>query len=214
MRQTLPETEIAAANGVYLRAGANRAQIVRRASAIYFAAAGNVGGRLLDIRSGYRYNIGIKFNIKFKESDMKYNFKGITAEELSFKLNRVKLNPENKLDIKPQFSRQVRKVNGNDVLNFVALSVKIESTENEPKPFDINVTLVGVFDLEEAANDAEERDFVIEATRIIYPYLRAAVTNLTASAYIAPLNLPVIMGPIFPEDRETYAFSLDDSKLN
>mgnify|MGYP002508872455 CR=1 FL=1 len=36
------------------------------------------------------------------------------------------------------------------------------------------------------------------------PYLRAAVTNLTASAYIAPLNLPVISGPIFPEDRDRF----------
>ena len=54
----------------------------------------------------------------------------------------------------------------------------------------------------EVANESEERSFVIEATKLIYPYLRAAVTNLTASAYIAPLNLPVITGPIFPEDRD------------
>lgn len=143
---------------------------------------------------------------------MKMDFKGITAEELSFRLNRVRLNPEDKLDIKPQFSRQVRKVNGNDKLNFVALSVKIESTEAEPKPFDILVTLVGVFEVE-VANESEERKFVIEATKLIYPYLRSAVTNLTANAYIAPLNLPVISGPIFPEDRDVYAFSVDN-KLN
>lgn len=143
---------------------------------------------------------------------MKIDFKGITAEELSFKLNRVKLNPEDKLDIKPQFSRQVRKVNGNDKLNFIALSVKIESTEAEPKPFDIFVTLVGVFEAE-VANENEERKFVIEGTKLVYPYLRAAVTNLTANAYIAPLNLPVIAGPIFPEDRDVYAFSVDN-KLN
>ncbi len=141
---------------------------------------------------------------------MKYDFKGITAEELSFKLNRVRLNPEEKLDIKPQFSRQVRKVNGNDKLNFIALSVKIESTEAEPKPFDIDVTLVGIFEVEEVANDTEERKFVIEATKLLYPYLRAAVTNLTASAYVAPLNLPVITTPIFPEDREQYAFSVGE----
>lgn len=141
---------------------------------------------------------------------MKYDFKGITAEELSFKLNRVRLNPDEKLDIKPQFSRQVRKVNGNDKLNFIALSVKIESTEAEPKPFDINVTLVGVFEVEDVANDAEERRFVIDATKLLYPYLRAAVTNLTASAYVAPLNLPVITTPIFPEDRDQYAFSVGD----
>lgn len=139
---------------------------------------------------------------------MKFDFKGVTAEELSFKINRVRINPDEKLDIKPQFYRQVRKVNGNDKLNFVALSVKIESTEAEPKPFDINVTLVGIFELEEAKSDAEERAFVIEATSIIYPYLRSAVTNLTANAYIAPLNLPVISGPIFPEDRDSYAFSV------
>ncbi len=143
---------------------------------------------------------------------MKIDFKGITAEELSFKLNRVKLNPEDKLDIKPQFSRQVRKVNGNDKLNFIALSVKIESTEAEPKPFDIFVTLVGVFEAE-VANENEERKFVIEGTKLVYPYLRSAVTNLTANAYIAPLNLPVIAGPIFPEDRDVYAFSVDN-KLN
>ena len=144
---------------------------------------------------------------------MKIDFKGITAEELSFKLNRVKLNPEDKLDIKPQFSRQVRKVNGNDKLNFIALSVKIESTEAEPKPFDINVTLVGVFEIE-VANQNEERSFVIEGTKLLYPYLRSAVTNLTANAYIAPLNLPVITGPIFPEDRDVYAFSVDNNNLN
>ena len=140
---------------------------------------------------------------------MKIDFKGITAEELSFKLNRVKLNPEDKLDIKPQFSRQVRKVNGNDKLNFIALSVKIESTDAEPKPFDIFATLVGVFEVEDVKNEQEERSFVIEGTKIVYPYLRSAVTNLTASAFIAPLNLPVISGPIIPEDRDVYGFTVD-----
>lgn len=139
---------------------------------------------------------------------MKMEFKGVTAEELSFKLNRVRLNPEERLDIKPQFSRQVRKVNNNDKLNFVALSVKIESTETEPKPFNLNVTLVGVFEVEDVKNDAEERNFVIEATKLVYPYLRSAVTNLTANAYIAPLNLPVINGPLFPEDRDRFAFTV------
>lgn len=138
---------------------------------------------------------------------MKIDFKGITAEEISFKLNRVKLNPEDKLDIKPQFARQVRKVTGNDKLNFVSLSVKIESTPEEPKPFDINVTLVGIFEVEDVHGEAEERKFVIEATKLVYPYLRSQVTNLTASAYIAPLNLPVISGPIFPEDRDQFAFN-------
>lgn len=141
---------------------------------------------------------------------MKFDFKGITTEELSYKLNRVKIEPNQRLDIKPQFSRQVRKSNDNAKLIFIALSVKIESTDAEPKPFDINTSLVGVFELEKEPSAQEERAFVIEATQLLYPYLRASVTNLTAQAYITPLNLPVINGPIFPEDRDVYAFAPGD----
>ena len=139
---------------------------------------------------------------------MKYDFKLISMEELSFKINRIQLAPNQRLDVKPQFARQVRKANDNKKLVFIALSVKIESTEAEPKPFDLNVGLVGMYELENENYTAEEeRAFVIEATTQLYPYLRSAVTNLTAQAYITPLNLPVINGPIFPEDRDVYAFA-------
>lgn len=142
---------------------------------------------------------------------MRYDFKGITTEELSYKLNRVQIAPNQRLDIKPQFARQVRKPNDNKKLVFISLAVKIESTEQEPKPFNLDVNLVGVYELEkEDYTSQEERAFVIEATQQLYPYLRAAVTNLTAQAYVSPLNLPVINGPIFPEDRDVYAFAPGD----
>ena len=78
------------------------------------------------------------------------------------------------------------------------------------------MTLVGTFEVEDApAGSDQEREFVIEATKLLFPYLRAAVTNLTASAYISPLNLPVLNGPIFPEDRDVYAFTVGgEDKLN
>ncbi len=142
---------------------------------------------------------------------MKYDFRGITTEELSYKLNRVQIAPNQRLDIKPQFARQVRKPNDNKKLVFISLAVKIESTEQEPKPFNLDVNLVGVYELEkEDYTQQEERAFVIEATQSLYPYLRAAVTNLTAQAYVSPLNLPVLNGPIFPEDRDVYAFAPGD----
>lgn len=142
---------------------------------------------------------------------MKYELKLISVEELAFKLNRVQLAPNQRLDIKPQFARQVRKANDNKKLMFIALSVKIESTEAEPKPFDLNASLVGMYELEkEDYTQEEERAFVIEATTQLYPYLRSSVTNLTAQAYITPLNLPVINGPIFPEDRDVYTFAPGD----
>lgn len=142
---------------------------------------------------------------------MRYDFKGITTEELSYKLNRVQLAPNQRLDIKPQFARQVRKPNDNKKLVFISLAVKIESTEKEPKPFNLDVNLVGVYELEKEDYTAqEERAFVIEATQMLYPYLRSTVSNLTAQAYITPLNLPVLSGPIFPEDRDVYAFAPGD----
>ena len=142
---------------------------------------------------------------------MRYDFKGITTEELSYKLNRVQIAPNQRLDIKPQFARQVRKPNDNKKLVFISLAVKIESTEKEPKPFHLDVNIVGVFDLEKEDYTAqEERSFVIEATQLLYPYLRSTVSNLTANAFITPLNLPVITGPIFPEDRDVYAFAPGD----
>ena len=101
---------------------------------------------------------------------MKINFRGVGAEELSFRMNRVRLEPNARLDIKPQFSRQVRKVKDNEKLNFIALSLKVESTEAEPKPFDIHVTLVGTFEVEDmAAGSEQEREFVIEGTKLLFP---------------------------------------------
>ena len=119
---------------------------------------------------------------------MKYDFKGITCEQLSYKLNRIKIEPQQRLDIKPQFSRQVRKANDNAKLIFVNLAVKIASTAEEPKPFDLDVSIVGIFELAEEPNATQEREFVIQATSMLYPYLRSMVTNLTAQAFVSPLK--------------------------
>ncbi len=134
---------------------------------------------------------------------MKYALRGITAEELSYTINRIKMEPNTKFEIKPQFSRTVRRVQENDKLWFVTLAVKIESTEESPKPFNLNVRLVGVFEAEDLHDDLDRHDLVINMTEVVYPYLRAAVSSLTANAFINPVMLPVIpAGTMFPEDRE------------
>ena len=130
---------------------------------------------------------------------MKYALRGITAEELSYTINRIKMDPNTKIEIKPQFSRTVRRVQENDKIWFLALEVKVESTEDSPKPFNLKTRLVGIFEAEEVE---DEQELVINMTEIVYPYLRAAVSSLTANAFINPLILPVIpAGTMFPEDR-------------
>ncbi len=133
---------------------------------------------------------------------MKYALRGITAEELTYTINRIKMDKDTKFEIKPQFSRTVRRVQENDKIWFLTLEVKVESTEDAPKPFNLKTRLVGVFEAEDVQDDLDRRDLVINMTEIVYPYLRAAVSSLTANAFINPMMLPVIpAGTMFPEDR-------------
>ena len=133
---------------------------------------------------------------------MKYALRGITAEELTYTINRIKMEKDAKFEIKPQFSRTVRRVQENDKIWFLTLEVKVESTEEAPKPFNLKARLVGVFEAEDLQDEMDNRDLVINMTEIVYPYLRAAVSNLTANAFINPMILPVIpAGTMLPEDR-------------
>ena len=142
---------------------------------------------------------------------MRYALGRIMAEEVSYTMNRIKVAPDTKFEIKPQFSRTVRRIQENDKVLFLTLEVKVESTEESPKPFNVKARLVGVFEAEEVESDLDRQDLVINMTEIVYPYLRAAVSALTANSFINPLILPVIpAGTMFPEDRgET-----PDSNLN
>ena len=133
---------------------------------------------------------------------MKYALRGITAEELTYTINRVKMDRNAKFELKPHFSRTIRRVQENDKLWFLTLEVKVESTETEPKPFNVKARLVGIFEAEGIENDLDRQDLVINMTEVVYPYLRAAVSSVTANAFINPLILPVIpAGTMFPEDR-------------
>lgn len=130
-----------------------------------------------------------------------FTLKGIRADEMNFKLNAVRPQNGTKMELKPTFSRKVRRAVENEKLCFITLTVKIEKTEDSPKPFDLNVTFTGVFE-SSAETEEERRAVVVAGTAVLYPYLRAAVTTLTTTALAAPVVLPVVSGPLFPEDRE------------
>ena len=148
---------------------------------------------------------------------IQYSLKGLTAEELSFKVNPIKAAPDTRFEIKPMFSRQIRQANENPKINIVILECKIESTEESPKPFNLHVLFMGVFEVNNMQTDEDKRIFAINATETMFPYLRAAVTNLTADALINPLTLPVVSGAtLFPEDRgpNQYTLNFDPTVVN
>ncbi len=148
---------------------------------------------------------------------IQYSLKAITADELSFKVNRIEIKPDTRFEIKPMFSRQVKQLNDNPKINLVVLECKIESTEESPKPFNLFARFVGVFEVDGMNTDEDRRTFHANATETMFPYLRAAITNLTADALVNPLFLPVVSGAtIFPEDRgeKQYTLNIDSSVLN
>lgn len=136
-----------------------------------------------------------------------YTLRGITADELSFKVNPMQVAPDTKFEIKPFFSRRIQTAKENPKVNIVVLECKIESTEEQPKPFNLVVRLVGIFEVNNMTTNEDRRIFALNATETMYPYLRATVSSLTAASFINPLNLPVISGAtLFPEDRSSEAF--------
>ena len=131
---------------------------------------------------------------------MKYALRGITAEEITYNMNRIKMDPNTRFEIKPQFTRGVKRVKENDKLYFLTLEVKIEASEANPTTFNLKCRLVGAFEAEEIENKEEEQLLVLSMTEIVYPYLRSTVAALTANAFISPITLPVVpITAIFPE---------------
>ena len=131
---------------------------------------------------------------------MKYALRGITAEEISYTMNKIKVDKDTRFEIKPQFTRSVKKVQENDKLHFLVLEVKIEGKDNAPTPFNLKCRLVGAFEAEEIETEEDRQVLVLSMTEIVYPYLRSTVAALTANAFISPVTLPVVpITAIFPE---------------
>ena len=131
---------------------------------------------------------------------MKYALRGITAEEISYTMNKIKVDKDTRFEIKPQFTRSVKKVKENDKLHFLVLEVKIEGKDGAPTPFNLKCRLVGAFEAEEIETEEDRQVLVLSMTEIVYPYLRSTVAALTANAFISPVTLPVVpITAIFPE---------------
>ena len=155
---------------------------------------------------------------------MTIDFKALVPEEISLKNTHQNISPETRVQIKSQFNCNIRRnLNNNPNLSAITLSFSSLSSEQEPAPFDIRVTYVGFFE-GSIANKEEEKQFVMEGTKIIYPYLRSAISALTTSAnapVMLPLGCPISFDRVeaqaqpgeTEQKKSQYVFAVDD-KLN
>jgi len=110
-------------------------------------------------------------------------FRGYKVTELHFEPKKMQIE-NTTIHYSPMFERNIRKVKDNEHL--LQLTVVV-GTEDD-MPFLARVGIEGVFVFEDIENQLEMMK--TNATAILFPYLRASLTQLTVLANIPPLVIP------------------------
>ena len=121
------------------------------------------------------------------------SLKAQKVEEVQF-VNKIRANT--KIELKNGYAYNVRYTNQN--LCEGKLTVTI-SDKNNPDSFSLKLILAGIF---EYNADVEREVLHVQTYKELFPYARAYITNLTATAGIAPITIP----DIDIENREIYRF--------
>lgn len=115
---------------------------------------------------------------------------GYTVDKVSFILNKdfdFKANP--KVKVIPNFNRELTKIDQNTFS--LSLSVSFDHPDNEI-PFFMDVQVSGKFIF---TNWEDAKLYPLaknNSTSVLYPYIRALVTTVTANANVPPYILPVM----------------------
>ena len=141
---------------------------------------------------------------KISERIMENHIKLVTfrVNQIEYKFNEG-IRPGTKFQIKPKIEC---KMGRNDKNLFINLSVRVNEDISSPVPFNLNAAMFGTFVVE---NEADQKVFIAEAIETLYPFLRAAVSSITANCNIPAYILPVI-SPSAVEGAETQT----DQSLN
>lgn len=96
-----------------------------------------------------------------------------------------------KIDFK--VSRDIEYLEDEDNTFYVTLNANVfEDAEKNNYPFTINLSLTGIFELNDEDVHNKESFAEINSVAILFPYLRSIISTYTANANISPLILPPI----------------------
>ena len=126
------------------------------------------------------------------------NYKLIT-NKISIKNNHIK---DGTFSVDPQVRRTINELN--DGRAAVTYELILKNTDSQPFPYDIEVSLTGIFDVSKL-NEKSVEDFLkVQTCQIIFPQIRTIIANLTASAFLPPLLLPIIDARKLFSDNEVF----------
>lgn len=109
------------------------------------------------------------------------------VETLEYKLNPSFNQTDNQLQMPFAYSSQIIDVDDNNFT--VQLAAKIS---NENFPFEVSVTVSGDFFSERWKELNTKKDVELTVNQILFPYVRALISNITSAAGVNPIILPII----------------------
>lgn len=112
----------------------------------------------------------------------------ISTEEVRIKNNHL---PEGSFIVTPKYIRSINKNETNSQAS-VTLSVEIGGSESAPFPIDVRIAIKGTFDLTNIPSDQVDSFLKTNATQILFPYLRTALSTSLGAAMMPPIILPII----------------------
>lgn len=119
-----------------------------------------------------------------KKQEAQFRFLDFKVVKSIYQIDTQKFKQGGKLDVNFKFPTELDFAQGNRIS--FPMEVLIE---NEDKSLRIQVGIIGIF--ESDVDLTKEKSFVeISAPAIIFPYIRAYVSNLTSMSGIQPILLP------------------------
>ncbi len=109
------------------------------------------------------------------------------VEMLEYKLNPSFKQTDNQLQVPFAYSSQIIDVDDNNFT--IQLAAKISK---EDFPFEVSVTVSGDFFSERWKELNTKKDVELTVNQILFPYVRALISNITSAAGVNPIILPII----------------------
>ena len=135
-----------------------------------------------------------------QKQNIQIRLTGYTVDKISFIANKsFDFKANSKVKVTPKFDREVTKVD--DQTFVLSLSVSFDHPENSI-PFFMDVQVSGKFVFTNWETDQFYLLAKNHATSVLYPYVRALVTTVTANANVPPYIIPIMNSSALFKDKK------------
>ncbi|MDD2587078.1 MAG: protein-export chaperone SecB [Syntrophomonadaceae bacterium] len=133
----------------------------------------------------------------------KLQFVDYHVKEIEYKINPETQSTE--IELNPFFDYKIMPETPDLLRAWVSLTFTAGDPQLENPGFYLNVTIMGLFNIEDSNSDEKSimKYYQINALAILFPYLRALISDITSKGSSRPLILPTINIVKLIKDKET-----------